>query len=335
VRDDGALLSLTYVPEAGVWGWARHDSEDGDATFLAICTIPEGDEDVVYAAVKRTVGGSAVYYMERFASRQVTDVREGIFLDSTLTFDAADDDGTVTVTAPVLGFAVGATVALASTDINFTTHHVGDWIVCEFDDDPPCRLQITNIANASAATATQLDDLPDDFASGATADAEVARKIWGSTNGLVHLQGKTVGVLGDGVYLGTFTIPAHPNAKLTLTSNALRVVVGLPYDCDFESLELAPGEGRTHIKTVQRVFLEVEASRSFQAGETLADLYRWDADAVTVPDYLTEELEGTTDLAEVRIGNTWNKGGRVVVRHSEPTPLTILSLSREVEFGGV
>lgn len=64
VRADGMLLSLTYSQD--MWGWARHDT---DGTYESICTVPEDDEDAVYAIVKRTVNGAIVRYVERFTSR--------------------------------------------------------------------------------------------------------------------------------------------------------------------------------------------------------------------------------------------------------------------------
>jgi hypothetical protein len=72
VREDGQLLSLTF--ERGQMNaWARHDT---DGTFEAICSVPEGEEDAVYAVVKRFIKGDAagqdveeVRTIERFTSR--------------------------------------------------------------------------------------------------------------------------------------------------------------------------------------------------------------------------------------------------------------------------
>jgi hypothetical protein len=68
VRSDGTLLSLTYVRELGVLGWATHDT---DGTFESVTCIPEGGRDAVYAVVLREVDGNDVRYVERFADRQV------------------------------------------------------------------------------------------------------------------------------------------------------------------------------------------------------------------------------------------------------------------------
>jgi hypothetical protein len=42
------------VPEQNVGAWASHDT---DGTFESVCCVAEGAEDVLYAVVKRTIGG--------------------------------------------------------------------------------------------------------------------------------------------------------------------------------------------------------------------------------------------------------------------------------------
>lgn len=50
VRDDGVLLSLTYVRELGILGWAHHDTL---GEVESVCCVPEGTLDAVYAVVNR------------------------------------------------------------------------------------------------------------------------------------------------------------------------------------------------------------------------------------------------------------------------------------------
>ena len=67
VRDDGALLSLTYLKEQEVYGWARHDTQ---GEFISVCTIPEGREDATYLVVRRYRPSYGFqYHVERIASR--------------------------------------------------------------------------------------------------------------------------------------------------------------------------------------------------------------------------------------------------------------------------
>lgn len=104
VRSDGVLLSLTYLKEHQVWAWCRHDT---DGLFESVCSVSEGAEDAVYVVVKRTVGGSTKRYVERMASRLVTDVGDAFFVDSGLTYD-----GSPATTISGLSHLEGETVAV-------------------------------------------------------------------------------------------------------------------------------------------------------------------------------------------------------------------------------
>lgn len=70
LRDDGVLLTLTYLAEQAVEGWARHDTQ---GYFQSIASVPEGSQDAVYVIVRRcaVIGGVPNYFYttERFASR--------------------------------------------------------------------------------------------------------------------------------------------------------------------------------------------------------------------------------------------------------------------------
>lgn len=80
VRDDGALLSLTYLKEQEIQGWAKHTT-DGD--FKSVCSISEGSENAVYFVIQRTINGNTVNYVERLASRNMSsDVENAWFVDA-------------------------------------------------------------------------------------------------------------------------------------------------------------------------------------------------------------------------------------------------------------
>ena len=67
VRDDGVLLTMTYLKEQEVVGWNRNDT---NGQFVSVCSIPEGRESALYVVVRRYVFGTGYrYFTERFASR--------------------------------------------------------------------------------------------------------------------------------------------------------------------------------------------------------------------------------------------------------------------------
>ena len=86
VRSDGVLLGMTYVPEQQVYGWHQHAT---DGAFESVCVVSEGNEDVLYAVVRRTIDGRSVRNIERLQSRQFTDQADAFFVDSGLSYDGA------------------------------------------------------------------------------------------------------------------------------------------------------------------------------------------------------------------------------------------------------
>jgi len=86
VSTSGKLLGLTYVPEQQVGAWHQHDT---DGAFESCCVVAEGAEDVLYAVVRRTIGGVATRYVERLHSRQFTAPADAFFVDCGATYDGA------------------------------------------------------------------------------------------------------------------------------------------------------------------------------------------------------------------------------------------------------
>jgi hypothetical protein len=66
VRNDGQVLSLTYLKEQELVAWAHHDTQ---GSYISTTTATEqtstGLVDAVYFVVTRTINGSVVNYIER------------------------------------------------------------------------------------------------------------------------------------------------------------------------------------------------------------------------------------------------------------------------------
>lgn len=86
VSDSGKLLGLTYVPEqqVGAWWW-----NDTDGAFESCTVVAEGNEDVLYVIVNRTIAGVAKRYVERMASRRFATKADAFFVDAGLTYSGA------------------------------------------------------------------------------------------------------------------------------------------------------------------------------------------------------------------------------------------------------
>lgn len=86
VSSSGKLLGLTYVPEQTVGAWHQHDT---DGEFESCAVVAEGNEDVLYVAVKRTINGVTKRYVERQASRAFATPADAFFVDCGATYSGA------------------------------------------------------------------------------------------------------------------------------------------------------------------------------------------------------------------------------------------------------
>lgn len=85
---DGTLLGLTYMPEQQVAAFHRHDTAGG--AFESVCCVAEGNEDALYAVVRRTVNGSTVRYIERMRETVYDSLENCFFVDSGATYEGPE-----------------------------------------------------------------------------------------------------------------------------------------------------------------------------------------------------------------------------------------------------
>lgn len=152
-----------------------------------------------------------------------------------------------------------------------------------------------------------------------------------SISGLDHLEGKTVSILADGAVMPQQVVTA---GAITLQQAASVVHVGLPITADLKTLPLAfevQGYGQGREKNVNKVWLRVNRSSGIFAGPN--------TDNLTEVKQRTTEPYGSppslkSEEVSVVISPSWSDSGQVVVRQSDPLPLTIVSMSMEVSIGG-
>lgn len=89
VRSDGVLLGMTYVTEQEIRAWHQHTTQ---GTFESVCSISEGDEDVLYAIVNRTIRDRTVRYVERKHTRRFDTPSDQFFVDAGATYSGAPAD---------------------------------------------------------------------------------------------------------------------------------------------------------------------------------------------------------------------------------------------------
>lgn len=86
VSTNGQLLGLTYVPEQQIGAWHRHDT---DGVFESVTVVAEGNEEVLYAVIRRTINGQSKRYVERMQTRQFDNQNDAFFVDCGATYSGA------------------------------------------------------------------------------------------------------------------------------------------------------------------------------------------------------------------------------------------------------
>lgn len=85
-RVDGTLTGMTYERAEDVIGWHQHEL-GGDVESVASIPHWDGDQDVLFVVVKRTVDGATVRYIE-YIEKYLTG-SESFYVDSGLTYDGS------------------------------------------------------------------------------------------------------------------------------------------------------------------------------------------------------------------------------------------------------
>jgi hypothetical protein len=338
VREDGALLGLAYFKEQQVVGWFRCDTINGFVE--SVCSITEGDEDAVYASVRRVVNGVTVRYIERLDTRFQNDQRDYFFVDAGLSYDGRNTTTAPTATMTLTG-GTGWTdqedLTLTCSAAQFALTNVGSWVKLylntnDVNGNPIQMLQavrITAYTSSTVVTVRCIGLVPLVFRSAAIV-------LWDycpiSFSGLDHLEGQAVAILADGSVKPQQVVTA---GKVTLDYPASVVHIGLPIQSDFETLEVnAIGqEGvRDRRKIVSKVSLIVNQSRGAKVGPDSDHLMEAKPRQVSDGYYQPNALQN--DLIEMYIDGTFGTAGRVFVRQDDPLPLTILGLVADVSVAG-
>mgnify|MGYP003132302358 CR=1 FL=1 len=87
VRDDGKLIVMTYLQEHQVFAWSIWEPSGTNAAFESVASVPEGQSDVLYVIVKRTINGATRRYIEFLHTRKFSSIEDAFFVDSGLTLD--------------------------------------------------------------------------------------------------------------------------------------------------------------------------------------------------------------------------------------------------------
>lgn len=336
VRSDGVLLGMTFVRNQEIRAWHRHDL-GGQVESIAI--VPEGNEDYVYVQVKRLINGKEVRYIEKLNSRLITDIKDSIFMDSTLSYDGRNNSDSTGITiSGGTTWEYTETIQITSNIALFDAGDVGNEIQVEDPNDGILRCAIVGYVDDFTVNVKPKRTVPESLR-----DTYLTKftKAVDRLVGLWHLEGKEVSVFGDGY------VVASPNNEsyVKVTVNQGEVIldkpygvihIGLPYLSDIETLDIDTANGETIAdkdKIVNKVNMFVEDTRGLWSGpKPPSDDSDDPLEGLTEVKVRNEEDYDTpvslkTDVVGVNIEAEWNSNGRVFIRQVDPIPMSILSIS--------
>lgn len=338
VRDDGTVVGLTYIRDQQMLAWHRHDFS-GDVEN--VCVIPDGNEDAVYFVIKRTIDGSTVRYLEKMATRQITDIVDSIFMDSTLSYDGRNESSqTMTLTGGT-DWDYQEDLTLTSSTSFFVIGDIGNAIhLTGMDSDGNeilIRATITEYTSATIVTVRPNRTVPITMRSIAITDWA---KAVDQLAGLDHLEGEEVSVFADGFVVAnpnnaSYVVVTVLGGMITLDKPYAVIHVGLPVTADIETLDIDTAQSETVAdkkKLITKLNLYVEASRGIWAGatppsddtddplENLEELKIRDSEGYDDPVALQ------TGVVDIALKSEWNSNGRVFIRQVDPVPVSILAV---------
>lgn len=329
VRDDGKMLSLTYVPEQEVYGWAQHDTQ---GLFESVCVVPEGQEDAVYVVARRQKGNILVRYVERVASRKFIRVEDAWFVDCGV--------GTE-LTRPNFGFSVVASANVAGTPATLTaltgTPFDSSWIGQIIWLDSGGKLEITALVSSTQITAIIRQPLGDILPGGQSNDyAPVDAGEWEvgpqfqTFGGLEHLAGHPVSILADGSALDPQVVTSE--GTIFIPTPVSKCVAGLSYQGQLQSLYLDIGDPTIQgkRKKITAITARLDKTRGLKVGldfNSLVGMKEVPPANYTPPAPLLSQDE------RVNLRGGWNEQGQVCVQQDYCLPATVLGLIPEVTFG--
>lgn len=215
------------------------------------------------------------------------------------------------------------------TSTDGTTWALGAWLAGDW------AAGVWDATLGVAVVGYNYDSLAVQFASG---DEGLPR-----VTGLTYLEGEDVSVVADGVVLGSPNNPAYDTftvtgGEITLPAGTYTsVTVGLPYVTDIQTLDL-DGANTSRMDSainITRVGLWVEdtippfVANQEPTGDTVTTMNRMLATNASGT-VVTTAISG---YREVQVDGAFTRGGKIFIRQVDPSPLTVLAIIPQGQFG--
>lgn len=144
-----------------------------------------------------------------------------------------------------------------------------------------------------------------------------------------HLVGQMVDIVVDGQQMPSREVP--PTGVIKLDGKANVITVGLPYTTKIKipnvEQQINDGTLQGRVATVSRVVLRMYKSFGGKVGRTFDRM-----DDITLPQ--NELFTGDKPVILPKMGINYSTDTSICIKHSDPFPFNLLSITRIVEIGG-
>lgn len=323
LREDGALLSLTYERAQEVFAWAQHYTR---GLFKDCVVVHEEVAERLYAVVERKVQGRWQKFVEVMMPREVaTEDHWGVdcglgysheYPAASLT-PSATTGTAITFTASAAVFSagdVGKIIYVGGGKAEIVGYVGATQVTCDF-------LRSMSVVMPEVwDTPISLTYLADDWSMAAPVS---------TLSGLWHLEGETVSVLADGdAYLDAVVA----SGSITLDVPASKITVGLPFRARGKTLPLTLSSAliEGHRKDIIGVAARLKETRGLSFGDDFSRMVemkdRTDVD-------WGASLEDRNGSAYASVSSAWDEEGVVCFEQLYPLPATILGLVVDAVIG--
>jgi hypothetical protein len=336
-RNDGQLLTMTYVPEQEMFAWTHYDT---NGFFISVWSVPEGQTNAVYAIVKRFIQATQtwVFFLERFVFRNFTyPVDQGMwFVDAGLALPQGAPTATLQPKVVTPGVPSTPTTPAVAEVLSFSysgalglTAHVNDILQAY-----GTQVQLTAVAAGLLTGTVLFGSLPtvpnDPFNTPiplTPGNVTITTPVT-TVSGLSYLDGMMITGVADGVVVPPTLVEG---GEITLPEPATAIILGLGFVSQVETLRLTASgtteEGKR--KNIPNITLRQYQTAGIQVGKDFNHLMN--QKVLTAPTGPQVELmEGDIRTS---LGATWSKDGQIAIEQSLPLPMTILANIPEVVPG--
>jgi hypothetical protein len=154
-----------------------------------------------------------------------------------------------------------------------------------------------------------------------------------SVSGADHLEGETVCAVADGQVTCGLTVTDGTVTGWGFAAG--RIHIGLPFITDIETLNITASDGDASQATTKSValvsFVLFKSLDNFKVGPNEDQLTQMDVNTLGTDGAAILIGDGENEFREIHIEPDWNSNGRVFIRQSEPSPLTILAIVPEFD----